>query len=284
MLGASMEDNRVPSTRNLCPFLFQFLCWRISSENCGPRYETSCVIPLPSFKMMFSWSINSMLIASLSESSREPSASSWFSKGITFGIVSLHAEWLVCSKAFVKEKLWKTRHWSWKCLLELSERPSENMSWVSRLNASLFVRISISIKKFLCKTSRGEKIDPRFWMIETVIQDKNMLCPCVVDESNLNSPFLKTGTSPICSREVFVRLLNATWDKFPNVVADVASGWVITNEEWRVSIKMNLSVQLFCVNVGKWFSETSCICSLRNAKCASLGNDACISLGDSTLK
>ncbi len=51
-----------------------------------------------------------------------------------------------------------------------------------------------------------------------------MLCPCVVDESNLNSPFLKTGTSSICSREAFVCLLNATWDKFPNVVEYVASG------------------------------------------------------------
>ena len=66
-------------------------------------------------------------------------------------------------------------------------------------------------------------------MIETVIQDKNMLCPCVVDESNLNRPFLKTGTSPICSREAFVHLSNATWDKFPNVIAYVASGSVIAN-------------------------------------------------------
>jgi hypothetical protein len=61
-------------------------------------------------------------------------------------------------------------------------------------------------------------------MMETIIQNKDMLCSRVVNESNLNSAFLKTRTSPICSREAFVCLLNATLNKFPNVVAYVASG------------------------------------------------------------
>jgi hypothetical protein len=61
-------------------------------------------------------------------------------------------------------------------------------------------------------------------MIEAVVQDKDMLCSCIVNESNLNSTFLKTRTSPICSCEAFVCLLSATLDKFPNVIAYVASG------------------------------------------------------------
>jgi hypothetical protein len=61
-------------------------------------------------------------------------------------------------------------------------------------------------------------------MIETVVQDKDMLCSRVVNESNHNSTFLKTRTSPICSDKAFVCLSNATLDKFPNVIAYVASG------------------------------------------------------------
>ncbi len=84
MWGTSIEDKRVPSTRNLCPFLFQTLCRRILSKYSGPRYVTSCVIPLPSLKMILSWSINNMLIASLSASLSESADNSWLSKEIMF--------------------------------------------------------------------------------------------------------------------------------------------------------------------------------------------------------
>ncbi len=50
----------------------------------GSRYVTSHVIPLPSFKMIFSWSINNMLIALLSALLKESVDSSWLSKGIMF--------------------------------------------------------------------------------------------------------------------------------------------------------------------------------------------------------
>jgi hypothetical protein len=85
--------------------------------------------------------------------------------------------------------------------------------------------------KFLCETSRGKKIDRQFWVIQTVVQNENMLCPRIIDESNLDSPFLKTRTSPIRSRKAFVSLSNATWNRFSNVVADVVSGRVIANKE-----------------------------------------------------
>jgi hypothetical protein len=68
-------------------------------------------------------------------------------------------------------------------------------------------------------------------MIETVVQNEDMLRSHVIDKSNLDSAFLKTRTSPICSRKVFVCLSNGTLDKFPIVITYMASGGVITNKE-----------------------------------------------------
>ena len=113
--------------------------------------------------------------------------------------VSLHAEWRLRSKAFIKEKLGRPDTGVGEKNLQLLERPCENMSWVSVFDDSLFIQISIRTKEFFCKASRWEEIDRRFWMIETVVQDKNMLCSCIINESNLHSPFLKTRASPICS-------------------------------------------------------------------------------------
>jgi hypothetical protein len=61
-------------------------------------------------------------------------------------------------------------------------------------------------------------------MIETVVQNEDMLCPCRLDKSNLDSAFLKTRTSPICSCKAFACLSNGTLDKFLNVITYVDSG------------------------------------------------------------
>ncbi len=127
-------------------------------------------------------------------------------------------------------------------------------------------------------------------MIDTVVQNEDMLYSRIIDKSNLDSAFLKTRTSPICSRKAFVSLSNGTLEKFLNVITYMASGWVITNKENWVRIKMNLHVQLLWVDICKWCSEIKCICSLGNAKDVSLrstdddvslggAKDACISLG-----
>ena len=129
MSGASMEDRRVPLMRNSCPFLFWTLCCRISSENCGPRYEPSRVIPLPSFKLMFSWSIYSMFIASLYESSRDHWQILDFQRGLREKVCCLPQLLNLLLQLYMKSEFAcrmtsmlkslhqrearKTRHWSW---------------------------------------------------------------------------------------------------------------------------------------------------------------------------
>ncbi len=61
-------------------------------------------------------------------------------------------------------------------------------------------------------------------MNETVVENKDMLCSCIVNESNFNSIFLKTKTHPICSCEAFISLSNGIWDEFPNIVTNMISG------------------------------------------------------------
>ena len=61
-------------------------------------------------------------------------------------------------------------------------------------------------------------------MIDTVVQNEDMLYSRIIDKSNLDSAFLKTRTSPICSRKAFVSLSNGTLEKFLNVITYMASG------------------------------------------------------------
>jgi hypothetical protein len=69
-----------------------------------------------------------------------------------------------------------------------------------------FIRNVICIEEFLYELSSGKKIDRWVGMIETVVQNEDILCPCIIDKSNLDSAFLKTRTSPICSHKAVVCL------------------------------------------------------------------------------
>ena len=60
-------------------------------------------------------------------------------------------------------------------------------------------------------------------MVQAVVQDENMLCARVVNESNTNDTFLKTRFRSISSHEALVRLSHGVWGEFPNVIANVAS-------------------------------------------------------------
>ncbi len=68
-------------------------------------------------------------------------------------------------------------------------------------------------------------------MIETVVQNEDMLCSHIIHKSNLDSAILKTRTSPICSSKAFVSLLNGTLDKFPNVIGQ----WLSYRKQIKLS-------------------------------------------------
>jgi hypothetical protein len=61
-------------------------------------------------------------------------------------------------------------------------------------------------------------------MVKAVVQDENMLCARVINESNSNGTFLKTRFHSISSPEALVCLSHGVWDEFPNVIANKASG------------------------------------------------------------
>ena len=93
-------------------------------------------------------------------------------------------------------------------------------------------------------------------MVKTIVQNENVFHAVVVIQMKPNSSLLETRTSSICSSETFVCLMKSSRDKFSNIIANMASGRIIADEKDRIRIKVDLSVQLFCVAVRKGRCET----------------------------